>query len=709
MAAWSGPVRRRSWCGRSCSRSRSRSACYLFIDSQIKASREAALKTVNAEAELKEKRGPSMLDAAAAVAVPFVANVGAGRFADAYQLLAAPYRNAVTPAAFEKACRASPLLAGARSVTLNRLRQQNAGGAATVEAMGVLDSRAGAVPIGFVFLQESGRLADPGGVAGGRAGPSGRDAALARRRRREHFSCNNPRACLAPAPFGRAVAPRVSDPRRVQPDLRAPAGSRAAAPGAPAAAAARRRERRRHGGAAAGARRSRHRRRSTPSCARWARRSRATWTAASRRWSCRRARTCAARASASSPAPTSASRAASDPRRPWSAWFSSLPVGSADNNGGGGNGGFLVIRRPLPARGERQIAHVYLPAVCNGAPEHFRFALPDAEPHATDPRALAYWANGFAHHVARQRLGRVRGGARPRALSRTHGEGGRRPVRSARRGTRARSRRRPPRRRRASRSANAASAKAMPGATARGAARVTAPRRDPSELARLMDTTTGMTSLQETLQTDRALLAAGGRTRDGGAVRAEAAVVQAAPLGGDDGGARPPGSARSRWRPRRPPRFYYVRFRSISHLIQLRERAGRGPRARARRDGRGRRLRSGGALRGRAGPAPGPADQAARPDGGRRPGGGGQRSLSARGQRPVVRVSGARAPRVRGGAGRHAGRVRRRARRAEVGRRSITRERRSPSRDRATAWCAATARPSAGSTSCRTAWPRPSA
>jgi hypothetical protein len=131
---------------------------YLFVDSRIKSSREAALKAVNAEVELKEKRGPSMLDAAAAVAVPFVANVGAGRFADAYQLLAAPYRNAVTPAAFEKACRASPLLAGARSVTLNRLRQQNAGTAATVEAMGVLDSRAGAVPIGFVFLQESGRL-----------------------------------------------------------------------------------------------------------------------------------------------------------------------------------------------------------------------------------------------------------------------------------------------------------------------------------------------------------------------------------------------------------------------------------------------------------------------------------------------------------------------------------------------------------------------
>ena len=36
-----------------------------------------------------------MLDAAAAVAVPFIANVGAGRFAEAYPLLAAPYRSAV--------------------------------------------------------------------------------------------------------------------------------------------------------------------------------------------------------------------------------------------------------------------------------------------------------------------------------------------------------------------------------------------------------------------------------------------------------------------------------------------------------------------------------------------------------------------------------------------------------------------------------------
>ena len=109
---------------------------------------------MNAEAELKEKRGPSMLDAAAAVAVPFIANVGAGRFADAYQLLAAPYRSAVTPSAFEKVCRESPLLAGARSVTLNRLRQQSAGGAATVEAMrGARLAAPARCPIGFVFLR----------------------------------------------------------------------------------------------------------------------------------------------------------------------------------------------------------------------------------------------------------------------------------------------------------------------------------------------------------------------------------------------------------------------------------------------------------------------------------------------------------------------------------------------------------------------------
>jgi hypothetical protein len=132
---------------------------YVLVHSITQSSREAALKQTEAETRrLEQRRGPSMLEAAAAVASPFIAHVGAGRYADAYALLAAPYRNAVTLDAFTKACRGSPLLAAARSVSLNRLRQTSAGASATIEATGVLDGAAGAVPIGFVFLPEGGRL-----------------------------------------------------------------------------------------------------------------------------------------------------------------------------------------------------------------------------------------------------------------------------------------------------------------------------------------------------------------------------------------------------------------------------------------------------------------------------------------------------------------------------------------------------------------------
>jgi hypothetical protein len=132
----------------------------LLVEHVTKTSREKALATVNAEAARLESqhRGPAMLEAAAAVATPFIAHVGAGRFADAYALLAAPYRNAVTLAEFSKSCRASPILTAARSVRLSRLRQESAGTAATVEGSGVLDSGAGAVPIGFVFLDDDGHL-----------------------------------------------------------------------------------------------------------------------------------------------------------------------------------------------------------------------------------------------------------------------------------------------------------------------------------------------------------------------------------------------------------------------------------------------------------------------------------------------------------------------------------------------------------------------
>ena len=103
--------------------------------------------------------GPSALETAASVAGPFVAHLAAGRFAEAHQLLAAPFRAAVPVAAFEKTCRASPILAGARSVALNHMRQQNAGGGSfSLEASGVLETAAGAVPVGFVFLREAGAL-----------------------------------------------------------------------------------------------------------------------------------------------------------------------------------------------------------------------------------------------------------------------------------------------------------------------------------------------------------------------------------------------------------------------------------------------------------------------------------------------------------------------------------------------------------------------
>ena len=365
---------------------------------------------------------------------------------------------------------------------------------------------------------------------------------------------------------------------------------------------------------------------------------------------------------------------AADPRRPWSAWFPSLPTGSADASG---DGGVLVIRRPLPARGEHQIAHVYLPQACNGAPEHFRFALPDAEPQGSDARALQLWADGFAHHVggigawgefAAARLRELYTQPAPKAMAESadprdgaHGAG-KKATATAAKGKgdgkkKERDKRKP--------NGGPASVKSA-GATARPSARVTGPRRDPSELARLMDTTTGMTSLQETLQTERTLLAAGD----------EPATVALADL-------KPPSFKPHPWaamtaalgRPipaeplaaAAPASFYYVRFRSISHLIQLRERldAGLAPALAGLGEGADYDLAS--RYEAELGLRQGPLTKLLGPDGGGRPGGGGQRSLPARGQQSVADVSRARAPRLRGGAGRDAGRVRRCARRPAVG------------------------------------------
>jgi len=127
------------------------------VDRQV----DAAKTKAAAEAQAMDDRTvradqqvTSSLDRAAAVAAPFVGDIAAGRFDEAYARLATPYRAAVSLAAFRATCQASPILMGARQVTLRRLRTQTAGSAATLEADGLLDSTAGAVPIGFVFLQE---------------------------------------------------------------------------------------------------------------------------------------------------------------------------------------------------------------------------------------------------------------------------------------------------------------------------------------------------------------------------------------------------------------------------------------------------------------------------------------------------------------------------------------------------------------------------
>ena len=130
----------------------------LLINSVTTSAKMKALAAVDAEVQRREDGGPSMLDAAAAVATSFAGHVGAGRFAAAYPLFAAPFRSAVPPAAFAQACQASPFLATTRTVTLNQLRRQSVGQAATIEAAGLLDSGAGAVAIGLVFLEEQGHL-----------------------------------------------------------------------------------------------------------------------------------------------------------------------------------------------------------------------------------------------------------------------------------------------------------------------------------------------------------------------------------------------------------------------------------------------------------------------------------------------------------------------------------------------------------------------
>jgi hypothetical protein len=124
---------------------------YMYVAHAVDQGRGEALARI--EREARPERA-SQLDEAAGAATAFVADVAAGRFPSAHARLAAPYRAAVTVTDFAASCRGLPILTGARAVTLRELRQQSAGAAVSIEARGLLDSAAGAVPIGFVFLRE---------------------------------------------------------------------------------------------------------------------------------------------------------------------------------------------------------------------------------------------------------------------------------------------------------------------------------------------------------------------------------------------------------------------------------------------------------------------------------------------------------------------------------------------------------------------------
>ncbi|SRR6266545_4073130 len=126
-----------------------------YVQHSVEAEKAKAKAQTDEMVERMEKRGTPLLDATAAVASPFIAHVGAGRFAEAHRLLAAPYRTAVSVDAFATACRASTILSSARAVTLMRVTQQTAGAASTVEARGVLDTPSGGVPVTFTFLEEA--------------------------------------------------------------------------------------------------------------------------------------------------------------------------------------------------------------------------------------------------------------------------------------------------------------------------------------------------------------------------------------------------------------------------------------------------------------------------------------------------------------------------------------------------------------------------
>jgi hypothetical protein len=105
-------------------------------------------------------RGPDTLEIAQRVAGAFVEALRSGDAADAYALMARPYRESATLAAFQHAWR-TPLLASPRAVKLSRAseRATQLDGkflrTATFTATGVLVAAVGALDVSFTFLREA--------------------------------------------------------------------------------------------------------------------------------------------------------------------------------------------------------------------------------------------------------------------------------------------------------------------------------------------------------------------------------------------------------------------------------------------------------------------------------------------------------------------------------------------------------------------------
>lgn len=104
---------------------------------------------------------PDTLAVAGALMNRFAAQLAAKRYADAYALMAPPYRNAVALEAFTQTCERSAFLAGARRAEVLSTRQMSAAGAPadapfTLQARGLLIGTAGSIDMGATLLVERG-------------------------------------------------------------------------------------------------------------------------------------------------------------------------------------------------------------------------------------------------------------------------------------------------------------------------------------------------------------------------------------------------------------------------------------------------------------------------------------------------------------------------------------------------------------------------